>query len=64
VPKNGRVLDAGAGTGLVGKFLSENGYSNLVAMDLSMGMLEQARKQNVYQEFHQMVVGETHRIWP
>ena len=58
VPKNGRVLDAGAGTGLVGKFLSENGYSTLVAMDLSMGMLEEARKKNVYQEFHQMVMGE------
>ncbi len=59
VPKNGRVLDAGAGTGLVGKFLSENGYSKLIAMDLSMGMLEEARKKNVYQEFHQMVMGET-----
>ncbi len=58
VPKNGRVLDAGAGTGLVGKFLSENGYSHLVAMDLSLGMLEEARKKNVYQEFHQMVMGE------
>lgn len=58
VPKNGRVLDAGAGTGLVGKFLSENGYSKLVAMDLSTGMLEEARKKNVYQEFHQMVMGE------
>ena len=59
VPKNGLVLDAGAGTGLVGKFLSENGYSKLVAMDLSVGMLEEARKKNVYQEFHQMVMGET-----
>ncbi len=59
VPKSGRVLDAGAGTGLVGKFLSESGYSNLVAMDLSMGMLEEARKKKVYQEFHQMVMGET-----
>ena len=58
VPKDGRVLDAGAGTGLVGKFLSENGYSKLIAMDLSMGMLEEARKKNVYQEFHQMVMGE------
>jgi len=29
-----------------------------VAMDLSKGMLEQARKKNVYKEFHQMVMGE------
>ena len=58
VPKDGRILDAGAGTGLVGKFLSEDGYTDLVAMDLSSGMLEEARKKNVYQEFHQMVMGE------
>jgi len=58
VPKDGRILDAGAGTGLVGKFLSEDGYTDLVAMDLSSGMLEEARKKNVYQEFHQMVMGQ------
>ena len=58
VPKDGWILDAGAGTGLVGKFLLEDGYSKLVAMDLSLGMLEEARKKNVYQEFHQMVMGE------
>ena len=58
VPKNAWVLDAGAGTGLVGKFLSEIGYSQMAAMDLSAGMLEEARKKNVYQEFHQMVMGE------
>ena len=58
VPKDGRILDAGAGTGLVGKFLSEDGYTDLVAMDLSRGMLKEARKKNVYQEFHQMVMGQ------
>ncbi len=58
VPKEATILDAGAGTGLVGYFLAELGYSNLVAMDLSDGMLEQARKRNVYKEFHQMVMGE------
>jgi len=35
------------------------GYSNLAAMDLSQGMLDESRKKNVYQEFHQMVMGET-----
>lgn len=58
VAKDSRILDAGAGTGLVGKFLSENGYSQIIAMDLSRGMLEEARKKNVYQDFHQMVMGE------
>lgn len=59
VARDSRILDAGAGTGLVGKFLAENGYDQIVAMDMSAGMLEEARKKNVYQDFHQMVMGET-----
>ena len=58
VPRHARVLDAGAGTGLVGQSLSGLGYSQLLAMDLSQGMLEEARKKNVYLELHQMVMGE------
>ncbi len=58
VPKAARILDAGAGTGLVGELLTRHSYHNLVAMDLSSGMLEEARKKNAYREFHQMVMGE------
>ncbi|MDA0768715.1 MAG: class I SAM-dependent methyltransferase [Chloroflexi bacterium] len=59
VSKDARILDAGAGTGLVGKLLADAGYTNLVAMDLSQGMLDEARNKGVYQEFHQMTMGET-----
>ena len=59
VPTDARVLDAGAGTGLVGILLDRLGYKQMAAMDLSQGMLEEARKKNVYSEFHQMVLGET-----
>ena len=59
VPKDAKVLDAGAGTGLVGELLAKEGYENLVAMDISEGMLEEARNKGVYQEFDQMVMGET-----
>ena len=58
VPKEAMILDAGAGTGLMGVVLAELGYHNLAAMDLSQGMLDKARKKNVYQELHQMVMGE------
>lgn len=58
VPKDARILDAGAGTGLVGVVLTQRGYGEIVAMDLSQGMLEEARNKNVYREFHQMVMGE------
>ena len=53
------VLDAGAGTGLVGKCLADAGFTNMAAMDLSQGMLDEARSKNVYSSFHQMTLGET-----
>ena len=56
--KESRILDAGAGTGLLGGLLAKEGYGNLVAMDLSAQMLEEAKKKNAYTEFHQMVMGE------
>ncbi len=59
VPSSAAVLDAGAGTGLAGKCLADAGFTNLAAMDLSQGMLDEARKKNVYSSFHQMTLGET-----
>ena len=58
VSREAKILDAGAGTGLVGELLAKQGYNNMVAMDISQGMLEEARQKNVYREFHQMVMGE------
>lgn len=58
VPTSARVLDAGAGTGLVGQVLAELGYQNIAAMDLSVDMLAEAEKKNVYAEYHQMILGE------
>ncbi len=59
VPKDARTLDAGAGTGLVGVELDRLGYADIEAMDLSSGMLEEARRKGVYSGFHQMVMGES-----
>ena len=59
VEKSARILDAGAGTGLVGECLAQAGYGNLVAMDLSLGMLREAKKKNVYNDFRQMALGGT-----
>ena len=58
VSPNSNVLDAGAGTGLVGLALAEHGFQNLTAMDLSEGMLKEARSKNVYKSFDQMTLGE------
>ena len=58
VPRDARILDAGAGTGLSGEVLAAAGYGDLVAMDLSEGMLEVARSKGVYKEARRMALGE------
>ena len=55
----GPILDAGAGTGLIGEWLSIMGYPTVEALDISAGMLEIARKKNVYSAFHQLALGGT-----
>lgn len=58
VAKDAHVLDAGAGTGLVGIELARLGYKNIDGMDMSQGMLDEARKKGVYRELRQLVLGE------
>jgi len=58
VPIAGRVLDAGAGTGLTGVVLYELGYRDMVAADLSPGMLAEARRKDVYTDFKVITLGE------
>jgi ubiquinone/menaquinone biosynthesis C-methylase UbiE len=50
-----RILDAGAGTGLVGEELAELGFNRVTALDLSPGMLMVANDKFVYEELR---VGE------
>ena len=51
--KNAAILDAGAGTGLVGQALAQKGYTNLTAVDLSENMLAIAKERQVYKSLHQ-----------
>ena len=51
--KDALIVDAGAGTGLVGQTLKDAGFQRLIAVDYSEGMLEVARQKQVYQELHQ-----------
>lgn len=59
VARDGSILDAGAGTGLVGECLHQMGFTNMTAMDLSVGMLEVAKRKNIYRALDQMTMGET-----
>jgi predicted TPR repeat methyltransferase len=54
VPRTARILDAGAGTGLVGQALFDLGYHNITGIDVSSGMLAHARAKQVYTSFHRM----------
>ncbi len=56
-PKDGAVLDAGAGTGIMGQVLAPHGYHGLVGIDISDRMLELAREKGVYRELRQMELG-------
>ena len=45
-----RILDAGAGTGIIGKMLVDLGYKNIDGLDISQKMLDLAAPKNVYKE--------------
>lgn len=53
------IIDAGAGTGLMGSVLDVIGYRDQVGIDISKGMLKMASERNVYKKLHQMILGET-----
>ena len=46
-----KIIDAGAGTGLIGVELKKLGYTNLCALDITAEMLKEAKKKEVYTEF-------------
>lgn len=60
VPKGaGPLLDAGAGTGLIGEWLAITGFDNVEALDISAGMLAVAERKAVYTGLHQAALGST-----
>jgi predicted TPR repeat methyltransferase len=56
-PEDGTVLDAGAGTGLMGLVLAPLGYRDLIGIDVARDMLEYAREKGVYRDLRQMELG-------
>lgn len=59
-----RILDVAAGTGLIAKFLKTRApgkFLNIEALDSSKEMLDGAREQNLYSEYHQCMIGGGHR---
>lgn len=60
VPKGaGPLLDAGAGTGLIGEWLAITGFDDVEALDISAGMLAVAGRKGIYKGLHQAALGAT-----
>jgi predicted TPR repeat methyltransferase len=51
------LLDAGAGTGLVGEWLGIMGYPHVEALDISPGMLKVAEAKGAYRALHCLALG-------
>ena len=51
------LLDAGAGTGLIGEWLGIIGYPHVEALDISEGMLAKAATKRVYAALHRLALG-------
>ena len=58
VSTDAKILDVGAGTGLVGEILNAQGYKDISALDISWQMLEEARKKEVYSDLYQGILGQ------
>jgi SAM-dependent methyltransferase len=55
--KNAVILDAGVGTGTIGQLLSVLGYSNLLGIDMSDGMLARAAERKIYAGLRNQILG-------
>ena len=58
-PTRDPVLDAGAGTGVLGEILVALGYPYLFGLDASEGMLKTAALKNKYQQLTHQFLGQT-----
>ncbi len=56
--RDARILDAGAGTGLLGVALVEDGFTRLDGLDLSPAMLAEAARKGAYGELTEARLGE------
>lgn len=54
----GPMLDAGAGTGIMGEILAALGQDEIVGLDASEGMLALAGRKALYAELHHMYLGK------
>ena len=52
------IFDMGCGTGLVGQYLKERGFTKVVSVDASKGMLDKAKEKESYTELEELFLGK------
>jgi len=64
IPKHrAEILDLGCGTGLVGKYLKEEGgFENIYGIDASSKMLQQAQSKNSYKKLTQLKLNQEEHV--
>ncbi|XP_071954236.1 methyltransferase-like protein 27 [Antedon mediterranea] len=60
--KDAWILDVAAGTGLVGEYLVDSGYTNIDAVDGSVASTEVARKKNIYKHLYVQWLGGDNKL--
>ena len=58
------VLDVGSGSGIIGKLMKPKGFTNIMALDPSQGMLDIANKTGAYTSTRCMFLGEGLEKYP
>ena len=58
IPKDIPIMDFGCGTGQVARDFSKEGFTDFVGLDGSAKMLDIAKKEGLYKELHQGMLGE------
>lgn len=48
VPSDAKIYDLGCGSGMLGKLLTERGYTDIVGTDASENMLEASKAKGCY----------------
>ncbi|CAG2102349.1 unnamed protein product [Medioppia subpectinata] len=61
-PLDCRILDIGAGTGVIGTLLKKHGYTNIDGLDASPKMLEIAREKDCYVNLINSIVANNIRL--
>ena len=57
LPTESKILDVGCGTGLIGKLISQQGYTNITGVDATEKFVNAAKETGLYQDAKCMYLG-------